>query len=139
MNRKSYQGSCHCGAVHIHIARKPACMNDCDCSWCAKSGAIWGYFETSEVEVFGDTKSYTRADYSEPAVQIHFCQTCGCVTHWTLTNDFAQKTGSKDMGSNMRMFGNDAKQDVELRFPDGANWTGKTDYGYRKPSTIWHP
>jgi hypothetical protein len=40
------------------------------------------------------------------------------------------------MGLSMRLFDSDDLEGVELRFPDGKNWFGKTEFGFRRPSVI---
>ncbi|MEO1028660.1 MAG: aldehyde-activating protein [Pseudomonadota bacterium] len=129
--------SCHCGSVQISLSERPAFVNDCNCSLCQSTGGIWGYFSTSVVAVHGITSSYTRRDYDEPGVQIHFCDVCGNTTHWTLTEQFLSKNGPIDqMGVNMRLFDTSDLEGVEVRFPDGANWFGGGPYEYRKPSVV---
>lgn len=126
-------GHCHCGAVTITLTAKPDYLNDCNCSLCASSGAIWGYFARDQAIINGETSSYARADYSKPAVALHFCKNCGNATHWTsLMSDHPDR-----MGANMRLFAAADLDGVELRFPDGRNWTGETDFGYRgEPATL---
>lgn len=40
------------------------------------------------------------------------------------------------MGVNMRLFRGEALVGVEVRFPDGAAWSGEGDYAYRRPSFV---
>lgn len=115
-------GSCHCGAVSVTVPQRPAFVNFCDCSLCAKSGGVWGYYEGHELNIEGETKSYRRADYQEPAVEVHFCPTCGTTTHWLTTEHF----DGDPAGANMRIFTPDELHGVEARFPDGRNWFGNT-------------
>jgi len=127
-------GHCHCGKVHISPSAKPEFLNDCNCTMCASSGAIWGYFNVDQVHITGDTGVYYRADYAKPAVDIHFCKICGNCTHWLpKLPEIANR-----MGLNMRLFPASDLEGVELRFPDGRNWFGETDYGYRKSAVILH-
>ncbi|MBP6011001.1 MAG: GFA family protein [Alphaproteobacteria bacterium] len=132
-----HEATCHCGAVQIAIAHRPTFVHDCNCSLCSKSGAVWGYFSTTDVNVSGATQSYQRADRSNAAVKIHFCASCGSTTHWTLTENHMSRTGINDrMGVNMRLFDCRALTGVELRFPDGKSWTGAGDFGYRREPII---
>jgi len=43
---------------------------------------------------------------------------------------------SGHMGVNMRLFDEDKLSGVELRFPDGKNWSGQGEYTYRKRAVI---
>jgi hypothetical protein len=122
------KAQCHCGAVQIELSGKPAYMNDCDCSLCRKSGAVWGYYAAREMIVRGATQTYTRADMPDPAIHLHFCATCGSVTHWTLAAAYqAQHPDVDRAGVNMRLLDDGrALAGVELRFPDGRAWDGST-------------
>ena len=121
-------GSCHCGAVSVVVAHKPEYVNFCDCSLCAKSGGVWGYYESAQVKVAGPTRAYRRLDYDKPAVEMHSCPTCGTTTHWHLTEHFE---GDR-VGVNVRIFKPSELEGVEARFPDGRNWTGETEPSHRR-------
>ena len=135
--QQKLKANCHCGGVALTLAKRPDFINDCNCSLCSASGAIWGYFSCEEVEVTGPTQTYRRQDYQTPAVQLHSCETCGATTHWTLTEEFLDANGPADrMGVNMRLFDFAKLAGVIVRFPDGRGWDGKSDYGYRRADLI---
>ena len=124
--------TCHCGSVDVSIQHKPDFINDCNCSLCSKAGGLWGYYNLTEVKISGPTHSYSRIDYPNPAVEIHFCPLCGSTTHWVLTEDYKLRSGVSDrMGVNMRLFVEGDLAGVEVRFPDGKAWDGQGDYGPR--------
>lgn len=125
-------GSCHCGAVRVTLARRPAYVNDCNCSLCMKAGALWGYFARGELSVEGHIRTYVRADLSDPAVRLHFCSGCGTVTHWTPVNDALDR-----VGANMRIFAPAEIAGLEVRYPDGRAWDGDSEWTYRRdPETL---
>lgn len=121
----------------MQVLHQPEFMQDCDCSLCRNSGGVWGYYNPADVEIEGATSGYARKDYPEPAVDIRFCKKCGAATHWILTKDYAAKIGANNqMGVNMRLFDSSDLEGVELRFPDGKNWFGRGEFGFRRPSVI---
>lgn len=122
-------GSCHCGKVSITLSAKPEYINLCDCSLCSKSGGAWGYFTASEVEVSGQTNAYRRADYPEPAVEMHFCANCGSTTHRVLT----EYCEGDRVGVNMRIFEPTELAGIEARTLDGRHWFGETEVEHRRP------
>lgn len=133
----SIKANCACGAVSLSLRAKPDFVNDCNCTLCRSTGALWGYFETADLEVLGLTSTYHRRDRKIPGVAIHFCDLCGTVTHWTLTEAFLKSNGPVDrLGVNMRLFETDDLEGVEVRFPDGRAWDGKSDYGYRRQPLV---
>jgi hypothetical protein len=119
-------GGCHCRAVRITLRTKPEYVNDCNCSLCSNAGALWGYFSPSDVWIDGETQNYVRVDRKQPGVSVHFCGTCGATTHWSPLPRFPQTM----MGANMRLFDPGELFGVELRFPNGRNWDGRSAYGY---------
>lgn len=137
MSIEGHEASCHCGAVKVSVSHQPEFLQDCNCNLCSKSGGVWGYFNPADVEIEGATGSYKRTDYPQPAVEMHFCKDCGSTTHWTLTKEHVARIGNNDqMGVNMRLFDSDDLAGVELRFPDGKNWTGESEFGFRRQSVI---
>lgn len=122
-------GGCHCGAVSVTVPHRPPYVNFCDCSLCAKSGGVWGYYERHELTVTGSTSSFRRSDHKEPAVEMHFCPQCGTTTHWVTTEHF---DGEK-AGVNVRIFEPCELKDIEARFLDGRNWFGKAPADHRRP------
>lgn len=126
------KGSCNCGRVKIRLARRPEYLNECDCSLCWKLGAWWGYFLAADVAIDGKVFAFKREDRAQPAIDIHFCQSCGVTTHWLPLAHIDQSR----MGVNMKLFEVEALAGIELRFPDGRNWDGRPDYGFRREAII---
>ena len=128
--------ACHCGRVRLRLARRPAFLHECNCTLCARTGARWGYFHPSEVEVEGRTSFYCRADKADAAAQIHFCPTCGVTTHFTLTPSAAAKFGDSMLGVNLRLADETALAGLELRWPDGRAWAGEGPFTYLREAEI---
>ena len=125
--------TCLCGAVTVKIESKPDFIHDCNCSLCRKSGGAWGYFSSSEVQTNGDTVSVMRNDKEDPAAEVHSCQSCTTTTHFKMAKSFTDKHGPIDMvGVNMRLFNSRDLEGVEVRFPNGKNWSGAGEFEYRR-------
>ena len=132
-------GTCLCGAVSVEIEATPAFIHDCNCSLCRKLGGAWGYFSSAGVKTTGQTRSYTREDKPDAGVSVHSCKTCGATTHFTLTEAFKAKHPEADMaGVNMRLFNPDDLNGVEVRYPNGKDWSGEGPFGYRREATTIH-
>lgn len=126
-------GNCLCGAVSVTIDAKPEFIHDCNCSLCRKSGGAWGYMPPAMVSVSGDTVSFLRTDKQNAAAELHSCPTCGTTTHWELSEACKDQNPSVDlMGVNMRVFDPIELKGVEIRFPDGKEWSGEGPFGYRR-------
>ena len=126
-------GKCLCGAVSVTIETKPQFINDCNCSLCRKVGAAWGYFPSASVKTTGKTFSVARGDKKTPGVEVHSCAVCAATTHWVLTKSFREQNPSADQaGVNMKLFNPDDLKGVEVRFPNGKDWSGEGPFGYRR-------
>ncbi len=127
---------CLCGQVRVQIPKRPDFINECNCTFCSKSGARWAYFHPPEVSIEGTTKGYSREDKDEPAAEIHFCPNCGSTTHFILTASAVSKFGNVQMGVNMHLADERDLAGVELRYPDGRAWPGKGSFGYVQEARI---
>lgn len=103
------------------MPRAPDYVNDCNCTLCTKRGALWAYYRPSEVVIEAATDAitaYTRADLTAPFLSTYHCAKCGCTTHWAPLPTKPQER----MGVNVRLFGDEMIQGVELRKIDGRSW-----------------
>lgn len=74
-------GSCHCGATKFEVARQPAEMTSCTCSYCAKTGGLWAYYAPEDFKLLtleGDRGLYL---WNSKLVEHYFCRSCGCSTY----------------------------------------------------------
>jgi hypothetical protein len=129
--------SCLCGQVKIEIDKKPAYINECNCTLCSKSGARWGYFHPSQVHVEGATQGYSRDDKTDPNAQIHFCPRCGATSYFVLTESAISRFGGNSlMGVNMWLANERDLAGIELRYPDGRAWPGEGGFTYVRSARI---
>ena len=128
--------SCLCGQVRVEIPRRPDYINECNCAFCRKAGARWGYFNPSEVGIEGTTKGYRREDKDDPAAELRFCAHCGAATHFILTASAIAKFGNSLMGVNVRLADERDLAGIELRYPDGEAWPGEGDFGFVREARI---
>jgi hypothetical protein len=128
--------SCLCGQARVTLAKRPDYINACNCTLCSKSGARWGYFDPSEVQVEGVTHGYSRDDKGDPSAEIRFCPTCGATTHFVLTASAVAKFGNTLMGVNMALADERALAGIELRFPDGRAWPGEGEFTYVREARV---
>lgn len=128
--------SCLCGSVRATVATRPDFVHECNCLLCTKSGARWGYFHPSEVQVEGATRGFSRTDKEQPSAEIRFCGACGATTHFVLTADAIAKFGDTMMGVNMLLADERDLAGVELRFPDGRAWAGAGEFAYVREGRV---
>jgi hypothetical protein len=122
--------ACLCGTIRVALAKRPDFVHECNCTLCRKTGARWGYFHPSEVSCDGQTKSVCRTDKAVASAEVHFCPDCGSTTHFVLTPAVVATHGNSMMGVNMALAPEHDLAGVELRFPDGAGWSGDGPFDY---------
>jgi hypothetical protein len=96
--------TCHCGAITITAPRKPTKINECQCTICRRYGAAWGYYNTKEVTI-EKKKGSSTGEYmwGDKGHGFHFCNTCGCMTHWYPAASRKVPPEGLKMGINTRM------------------------------------
>ncbi|MDE1895555.1 MAG: GFA family protein [Rhodospirillales bacterium] len=129
--------SCLCGQIRIEARKRPAFINECNCTFCRKSGVHWAYFHPSEVSVEGTTKGYRREDKDDPAAELQFCPNCGSTTHFTLTPSAVARFGNSQLGVNVRLADESDLSGIELRYPDGHSWSGNGGFTYVREPRIF--
>ena len=95
-------GTCHCGTIGWTFDGMPDSVTACNCTLCRRYGVLWIYdFEGEKIKLIGPSTVYTRVDVKKPALEIHFCAKCGCVTAWRgLQTD---ETGRRRIAVNLRL------------------------------------
>jgi hypothetical protein len=76
-------GKCHCGAAGWSFDGIPDAATACNCTLCRRYGTLWIYdYEGQRIAIRGEPASYSRADVTQPALEILFCPRCACVLAW---------------------------------------------------------
>jgi hypothetical protein len=110
----SHEGCCHCGAINITIEDDPVEANECNCSICRRSGALWAYASLTRVAVIGEGIGYVQGDRT---LTLFHCPTCGVITHWSAVDPDYDR-----MGINLRLFAPELWKALPRKFVDGASW-----------------
>lgn len=115
--------SCHCGATRIELPHAPLHAKECNCSYCARAGAVWSYFKPGDMRFLAQDadKVYSASNGMN---QHHFCGNCGMQT-WGDSPDWASmyntdgtsKTGDQNAMPTARIHA------VNLRLVDDLDWS----------------
>ena len=113
-------GTCHCGAMHWTLEGDPGGITACNCTLCRRYGTLWAYdYENERIRLHGKGSVYTRAGKADPALEIQFCATCGCVMAWRgLRVDDA---GRRRIAVNVRMADPEAVAALPIDHFDGLD------------------
>lgn len=120
----AYVATCHCGATRIEVDRLPAQATRCNCTWCERTGGLWGYYKPEEIRILAAPDRIYA-----PRVQIehHFCGTCSgmmfnlspAYTEESLGSD--ETPTDKHYGLNLRMIDDDAARSLPVTDIDGRH------------------
>jgi hypothetical protein len=111
-------GDCHCGATSWSLEGDPASVTACNCTLCRRYGALWAYdYEGERIAIAGPCSSYTRAGKADPALEIRFCATCGCVICWRGLR--LEPDGRRRIAVNLRLAPPDAVANLPIDHFDG--------------------
>ena len=111
-------GSCHCGDAHWTLEGDPGSITACNCTLCRRYGVLWAYaHENERIRIEGPTSAYVRPDQADPALEVRFCPTCGCVLCWRGLR--LQPDGRRRMAVNVRLAEPDAVAHLALDGFDG--------------------
>jgi len=110
------KATCHCGNITLSTAELPESITSCNCSICHRLGALWAYYNQSEVEVQNLNADDLSYAWGEKTMIFHRCANCGCTTHYTTTED----DGNELIAINTRMVSAAKINSVPVRYFDGA-------------------
>jgi hypothetical protein len=120
MSEQALSGSCHCGDTGWTLTGDPGSITACNCTLCRRYGALWAYdYENERISVTGPTRIYTRKGKSKPSLEIHFCATCACVTHWLGRE--VDEAGRRRIAVNLRLAPPDAVAHLVIDHFDGLD------------------
>jgi len=123
-------GSCHCGAVHLQIVRRPRVLVACNCSICRRYAALWAYYRRSSVQVRAPRAVLCGYLWGDKTIRFCHCRTCGCVTHY----ESVQPGNHARVGVNARMLPPEMIAGARIRRFDGADTWKYLDDPIRHPA-----
>lgn len=99
------RGSCHCGAIQWKVP-EPTEMHECNCSYCARLGAIWAAYSVDQFELVTMPERLGGYQFGTFKGQHYHCPNCGMATHgWSpgWSDDGKPDFDNPQIGVNMRM------------------------------------
>ena len=115
------EGSCHCGAVRWQFDGDPESATACSCTVCRRYGVLWAYDLVGDrTQISGPTRAYI---WSERRIGFHFCEQCGCITHYRALKPDAE--GHSRTAVNLRMAEPDVVGALPVEHFDGLNWISR--------------
>ncbi len=102
----SLKARCHCGATQFTVETAPQELAACNCTFCAKRGALWAYYTPAQFRLTTAPERVSTYQWGSYTVRHHHCAICGCGT-FSESPDWS--TGKPDfdnprIGVNARLF-----------------------------------
>lgn len=115
--------ACHCGATRIALPAHPTEAKACNCSYCARTGAVWAYFRADELG-FQSREGEATYSASDGMNLHHFCSHCGMQT-WGDSPDWASMYNADGTPKNgdSRSMPTERIYAVNLNLIDDLDWT----------------
>jgi hypothetical protein len=120
----SLVASCHCGATKIELPGLPVHAKECNCSYCARTGAVWAYYKPGELQFVAQEGERTYSA-SDGLNEHHFCGHCGMQT-WGSSLDWSSMynvDGTPKEGFTAESFPTERTFAVNLRLVDELDWS----------------
>ena len=112
------KGNCHCGAVVLEVVLSDGMRTArrCDCSYCAKRGAIAVTAPLGGVIVLQGQDNLTLYQWNTKTAKHWFCKTCGIYTH------HQRRSNPNEYGVNVAILDGVNPRDLgEVPWTDGIN------------------
>lgn len=76
-DRRTYQGSCHCGRVRFKLQAHITTALECNCSFCRRLGALWLGAPEPDLKVLAGGEYLTLYQFGTRTARYYFCRHCG--------------------------------------------------------------
>ena len=118
-------GCCHCGKVAFEIEGEiPPTLTHCTCSFCAKRGALYAYYEPDQFRLTTPEAGSATYRWNSKMVAHNFCSNCGCGTFSdspAFKPDGSWDGKARRIGVNARLFDNFDATEAPVQVIDGKN------------------
>jgi hypothetical protein len=117
MEKKTYEGGCHCGNVRYKVTTDFGMVLDCNCSICSKKAALLTFVPVDQFEQLKGKDAVTDYQFNRHNIHHLFCSTCGVTS-------FAWGTGPD--GKEMRAINVRCLDDVDISQLKITKFDGKS-------------
>lgn len=74
---RTYQGSCHCGAIRFEIRTDFPELTTCDCSICRRKNALMVKVHESQFTLLSGAEALSEYQFHTNTARHFFCKVCG--------------------------------------------------------------
>lgn len=73
----SHTASCHCGQLAVEVEGVPERLTECNCSFCARSGALLWFVPQAALRLKSPPGSAATYTFNRGTILHRFCPNCG--------------------------------------------------------------
>lgn len=73
----AHTGSCHCGGITFEVEGEPERLLACNCSICAKVGALWWFVPRTAMTLTMPDAAVADYTFGQKTLHHRFCPVCG--------------------------------------------------------------
>ena len=73
-----YQGRCHCGRIAFEVGGELDSVNECNCSFCSRIGALRWFVPRKQVRFITPETDLSTYQFGTKRLKHYFCPECGC-------------------------------------------------------------
>ncbi len=118
MDARTYEGSCHCGAVKYEIKLTPPDRAyACNCSICSRAGWLLAFAPATEFRLVQGDDALADYQFGKRSLHHTFCKTCGVRAF----SRGADKAGSATVAVNLRCVPEIEASKLPVQEFDGAS------------------
>jgi hypothetical protein len=74
---KTFSGGCHCGQVRYDVTASLSSVVECNCSICAKRGALWTFVKPEHFALRAGSDELVDYQFNKKIIHHLFCAQCG--------------------------------------------------------------
>jgi hypothetical protein len=89
MDRRDWEGACHCGTVRLRVRLSQGLRSArrCNCSYCRMRGAVVVSARVGDLDVVSGAEALALYQFNTNVAEHHFCSRCGIYTHHKRRSD----------------------------------------------------
>jgi hypothetical protein len=75
---RTWQGSCHCGAIAFEVEGDLEQVIECNCSHCSRKGYLLWFVPREQLRMRTPDRTLGTYTFNKRVIEHHFCTRCGC-------------------------------------------------------------
>ncbi len=113
---KTYEGSCHCGAVRFQVKTTARQVSECNCSICRKKGFLHLIVPPEQFTLLQGAEALATYTFNTRVARHTFCRICG------IHPFYRPRSHPDSIDVNVRCLDDHVLEQFQITSFDGVNW-----------------